>query len=135
MSLKEHGILKYSRMIEQNIQQARYLAEKIDAAPSLERLAEVPMNIVCFRYVGEAIEEKYLNHINLEVLMQLQEKGIASPSSTILQGKFAIRVAITNQRTETKDLDIFVDSCIRLGEEITQNVLVGLFVNRNEPKD
>jgi glutamate/tyrosine decarboxylase-like PLP-dependent enzyme len=118
MSIKEHGIQKYTRMIEQNIQQARSLAMKIDSIPSLERLADVPLNIVCFRYRGDFSDEKALHQINLEILMQLQEKGIASPSSTILRGKFAIRVAITNQRTEIEDLDLFVLACKQLGDEI-----------------
>ncbi len=118
MSLKEHGIRKYSRMIAQNIQQARYLADIVDQAESLERLAEVPLNIVCFRYRGAVTDENELHQINLELLMQLQEKGIASPSSTILNGRFVIRVAITNQRTEKGDLDVFVKSCVQLGDSI-----------------
>lgn len=118
MSFKEHGIRKYGRMIAQNIQQARYLADMIDQDERLERLADVPLNIVCFRYKGAVTDENEMNQINLELLMQLQEKGIASPSSTILNGRFAIRVAITNQRTEREDLDVFVKSCIQLGTSI-----------------
>ena len=41
---------------------------------------------------------------NEEVLTQVQEAGIAVPSSTTLNGRFAIRVAITNHRTRREDL-------------------------------
>ena len=50
MSLKEHGIEKYGRLIAQNVAQARYLAELVEATPDLELLAPVDLNIVCFRF-------------------------------------------------------------------------------------
>jgi glutamate/tyrosine decarboxylase-like PLP-dependent enzyme len=53
MSIKEHGIDKYGRVIQQNIKQAQYLAELVEAAPELELVAPVPLNIVCFRYCAD----------------------------------------------------------------------------------
>ncbi|HKG23942.1 MAG TPA: pyridoxal-dependent decarboxylase, partial [Blastocatellia bacterium] len=50
LSIKEHGSEKYRRLIEQNIEQARYLAALVEAEPELELLAPVPLNVVCFRY-------------------------------------------------------------------------------------
>ncbi len=52
MSIKEHGIDRYGEAIAQNIDQAQYLARLVDESPELERLAPVPLNIVCFRYRG-----------------------------------------------------------------------------------
>ncbi len=50
MSMKEHGLEKYGRLIRQNVEQARYLADLVTGQPDLELLAPVPLNIVCFRY-------------------------------------------------------------------------------------
>ena len=36
-------------MVERHLALARHLAERVDAAPQLERLADVSLNIVCFR--------------------------------------------------------------------------------------
>jgi hypothetical protein len=47
--------------------------------------------------------------------MTLQESGIASPSSTILNGRYAIRVAITNHRSIQEDFDILVDAVLEIG--------------------
>src|SRR5690606_16913702 len=52
MSLRAHGTAIYGRLVEQNVRQARYLEERIRSEPRLELLAPVPLNIVCFRYVG-----------------------------------------------------------------------------------
>ena len=43
------GATGYREMVERHLDLARHLAELVDAAPELERLAEVPLNIVCFR--------------------------------------------------------------------------------------
>jgi len=36
MCIKEHGIEKYGRLIQQNVDQTRYLAKLVDEAPELE---------------------------------------------------------------------------------------------------
>ncbi|HLF26183.1 MAG TPA: pyridoxal-dependent decarboxylase [Anaerolineae bacterium] len=120
LSIKEHGIRKYGRLIQQNIEQARYLADLVDAAPDLERLAPVPMNIVCFRFKVDGLAESELNQLNQEILIQLHERGVAVPSYTTLKGKYAIRAAITNHRSRREDFDLLVREVVRLGRELTR---------------
>jgi glutamate/tyrosine decarboxylase-like PLP-dependent enzyme len=115
MSLKEHGIEKYRRLIEQNVEQARYLKTLIEGAHELELLAPVPLNIVCFRYVREQMDEGQLNELNEELLIELQESGVAAPSSTLIDGKYALRVAITNHRSRLEDFDILVHKVLEIG--------------------
>jgi glutamate/tyrosine decarboxylase-like PLP-dependent enzyme len=117
MSLKEHGIEKYQRLVRQNIQQAKFLSELIQDTPDMELLADVPLNIVCFRYNPGNISDEELNILNKNILMQLQEEGIAAPSYTLLQGKYAIRVAITNHRSRREDFDILVEASRKLGSQ------------------
>jgi aromatic-L-amino-acid/L-tryptophan decarboxylase len=119
MSLKEHGAAKYRRLIEQNVEQAQYLAELVRKAPELELLAPVPLNLVCFRYVAKGLDEQKLNTLNQNILFDLQEQGIAAPTSTVLNGKFAIRVAHTNYRTTYEDFDRLVREVVRLGKELS----------------
>ena len=118
MSLKEHGVDKYARLIEQNVAHIRYLAEKIEATPMLELLAPVPLNIVCFRYNPGHLEADALNLLNRDILVQVQERGIAVPSSTELQGRFALRVAHTNHRSRREAFDLLVDAVLRIGAEL-----------------
>lgn len=114
MLMKEHGVEKYGRIIQQNVEQARYLASLIAAQAELELLAPVPLNIVCFRYVDRLLSEAELNDLNAELLAQLQERGIAAPSSTTLDGKYALRVAITNHRSRLEDFDLLIDKSLEL---------------------
>lgn len=118
MSLKEHGIEKYGRLIRQNVRQARYLAGLIDQAPDLQRLAPAPLNIVCFRFQASDLDEEALNRLNKEILIQLHEKGIAAPSYTTLNGRYAIRAAITNHRSRREDFELLVSETSRLGRAL-----------------
>lgn len=118
MSLKEHGARKYGRLIEQNIDQARYLAGLIDAAPELELAAPVALNAVCFRYTRFGLDEAALDQLNKQIEVELQEGGIAVPSVTTIRGRRALRVVNTNHRSRRVDFDILVREVIRIGEEL-----------------
>ena len=114
-TLKEHGFKRFARKIEDNCQQADYLAELIEARPELELLTQVSLNIVCFRFIAPSTTDEELDRINAEIVMDLQEKGTAAPSTTTLRGLLAIRVNITNHRSRLSDFDILVDAIVASG--------------------
>jgi glutamate/tyrosine decarboxylase-like PLP-dependent enzyme len=119
MSLKAHGVGTIARLIEQNVAQARYLADLVEADPSLELLAPVALNVVCFRYAPADLPESRLNAVNEEILLRLQERGIAVPSGTTLGGRYAIRVANVNHRSRRQDFALLARSVVRIGDELT----------------
>ncbi len=117
MSIKEQGSAKYAAMIAQNNRHAAYLAELVKQHPNLELMAPVSMSITCFRMIQPDWEEAALLELNKEILLRLQEEGIAAPSSTILNGKYTLRVANTNQRTRKEDMELLVREVIRIGNQ------------------
>lgn len=118
MSLKTHGLEKYQKMISQNNRQAEYLAELVKSEPLLELTAPVSMSITCFRMVKPGFSEAELKELNREILLRLQESGIASPSSTIINGKYTLRIANVNQRTRFEDMDLLLKEVLRIGSLI-----------------
>jgi glutamate/tyrosine decarboxylase-like PLP-dependent enzyme len=79
----------------------------------------VPLNVVCFRWVGRSERpDAELNALNRELLVRLQESGIAVPSSTLLRGRFVMRVALTNHRTRAEDLTTLVETVESIGAEV-----------------
>ncbi len=118
MSIKEHGIDRYGRLIQQNVDQARYLAGLVEAAPDLRLVAPVALNIVCFQFAVDGWDDATLNRLNQELLIRLHESGIAVPSYTTIGGRYALRVAITNHRSRRDDFDLLVREVVRLGKEL-----------------
>jgi glutamate/tyrosine decarboxylase-like PLP-dependent enzyme len=108
MTIKEHGVEKFGRLVAQNVRQARYLAGLIDASPRLTRVAPVALNVVAFRFDDPAIAPERRDEVNRELLMRVQERGVAIPSSTLLGGRFTLRACICNHRSRTADFDDFV---------------------------
>ena len=115
MSFKTHGLDAFAQLIHQNVRQAHYLAGLVTKHPRLELLAPAPLNVVCFRYVVPGADDAQLNALNTEILLRIQESGLAIPSQTTLGGKFAIRVAITNHRSHREDFDLLVRAVVETG--------------------
>jgi len=115
LSVQEQGINKFGRLIDQNIYQAKYLTDLIQRTNDLELIAPTNINIVCFRYNPGNMQEDALKKLNVEIMLQLQEKGIAALSDTTVNGQHCLRTAICNHRTKLSDLDLVVNEIISLG--------------------
>lgn len=109
-TLKAFGTDRLGAMIARTCALARYLEAKVLAEPQLELLAPAQLNIVCFRYRADDA-----NRVNSEIVADIQESGIAAPSTTTLDGKLAIRAAIVNHRTDVGDLDALVAAVLEFG--------------------
>jgi glutamate/tyrosine decarboxylase-like PLP-dependent enzyme len=118
MSLKEHGAKKFGRMIARNVEQAHYLKKQIELQEDMELLAPVGLDIVCFRYNPGALDLESLNALNKEIKLQLEERGIAAPGYTTLNGRYCLRIAISNHRSREEDFDLLVEMVRKIGEEV-----------------
>jgi aromatic-L-amino-acid/L-tryptophan decarboxylase len=118
MTFKEHGTEKYGRLIRQNIEQAQYLANLVEAAPELELALPVSLNIVNFRFIRPDLDHNRLNDLNKQIETELQEQGIAVPSTVSIRDRNYLHVAITNHRSQWDDFDLLVREVIRIGNEL-----------------
>ena len=111
MTLKAYGTEGIARVVESGCAVARHLASRIRREPTLELLAPVALNIVCFRVATGAAD---LDALNRDIVSDLQEAGIAAPSTTTIDGKLAIRAALFNHRTMAADADALVDGVLEM---------------------
>jgi aromatic-L-amino-acid decarboxylase len=119
MSIKEHGVDRFGRMMARNVEQAHYLGQLIERKQDVELLAPIGLDIVCFRFNPGGMEEEALNALNKEILIQLHEQGICAPSYTTIYNRYCLRVAIANHRSVKDDFDVLVEEVIRIGQELT----------------
>lgn len=116
MSLKEQGVAKFGRLIDQNIAQGAYLTALVAQEPKLELMAPTAINIVCFRYKIEGADEAVHKALNTEIMLRMQEAGTAVMTDTVIHGRHSLRAAINNHRTKREDLDLLVCETVRLGD-------------------
>jgi glutamate/tyrosine decarboxylase-like PLP-dependent enzyme len=112
-TLKTYGIEKLGKVIERTCALARYLELHVRASPYLELMTPVQLNIVCFRYRTTQRSDE----VNADIVAALHASGVSAPSTTIIDGKLAIRAAIVNHRTGMQDIDVLMDAVLRLGHD------------------
>lgn len=115
LSMKAYGVRHHAAVIEQNVNDARCFAAAIGAHAEFELLAPAPLNIVCFRYAPARLAGERLNAVNEELLLRLQESGIAVLSSTLLEGRFALRMANVNHRSRPEDFHLLLETLLGIG--------------------
>jgi glutamate/tyrosine decarboxylase-like PLP-dependent enzyme len=108
-TLRAYGRAGYRQMVERHLALAQHLAERVDSAPDLERLADVPLNIVCFRARPPNVGEEQLNELNHRLGAALRADGRVFVGTTTYAGKTALRPAIVNWQTQADDIDLIVD--------------------------
>jgi aromatic-L-amino-acid decarboxylase len=114
MHLRYFGLEGLRRRISNHLAMAARFAGWVDADPDFERLAPVPFSTICLRYrpaalIGRedepAVAEE-LDDLNVRLMDAVNRTGLAFLSHTRISGRLAIRVAISNLRTEDSDLEL-----------------------------
>lgn len=127
-TIKVYGTERLGGMIAHTCTLAQELARRIESEPELELLAPVSLNIVCFRYIGananananvDADANGAIEQVNRDLVVALQESGLAAPSSTVLDARFAIRVALFNHRSAPQDIDVLLNATLALGRSLS----------------
>jgi glutamate/tyrosine decarboxylase-like PLP-dependent enzyme len=114
-TLRAYGRAGYREVVEGHLDLAQHLAARVDEAPDLERLAEVPLNIVCFRYRPPGSSEEEANDLNRRLGPTVLEDGRVYVGTTVYEGRVAFRPAIVNWRTEERDVDLLIEVVRELG--------------------
>jgi glutamate/tyrosine decarboxylase-like PLP-dependent enzyme len=117
-TLRAYGREGYRALVERHLDLAQRMAARVDEAPDLERLADVPLNIVCFQYRPEGVAEDRLDDLNRRLGAAVIEDGRVAFGTTEFGGTVALRPAITNWRIREQDVDLAVDVTRELGTKL-----------------
>ena len=121
-TLRAYGRDGYREMVERHVALAHRLGDQVDAAPELERLADVTLNVVCFRYRPPGVAEEQLDELNSRLGEAVLDDGRVFFGTTVYDGKVAFRPAIVNWRTGPADVDLVVPTVLELGSALRDAV-------------
>jgi aromatic-L-amino-acid/L-tryptophan decarboxylase len=127
MGVKTHGRRAYATQIANDVRLARFLADEVDRRPDFERLAEPVLSIANFRWRpgDRPLPDGDLDRFNRRIIHRLVGEGSFFLAPTILKGRTALRVSITNFRTREEDLVALLDEVERIGRSILSTTSPG----------
>ena len=117
-TLAAYGRDGYRAMVERHLGLAQRVAARVDAAADLERLADVPLDIVCFRFRPSGMAEADLDALNTRLGELVLQDGRVYVGTTRYDGRIAFRPAIVNWLTTEADVDLLVDVIRELGASL-----------------
>jgi aromatic-L-amino-acid/L-tryptophan decarboxylase len=99
--LVDEGAAGLRARLRRDLENARWLAAQVDATPGWERLAPVPLQLVCLRHVPpDEHDEGRLAAHNLAIAARVNASGRAYVTPSVVKGRQLIRVSIGAERTE-----------------------------------
>jgi len=108
-TLRAYGRDGHREMVERHLRLARHLAQLVDDAPELERLADVRLNIVPFRAAPQGVPEAELDDLNRRLGEALLRDGRVFAGTTTYGDRVALRPAIVNWQTTERDVELLVE--------------------------
>ena len=120
MALKFMGRAGYASVIERQIELTEYLAGRIDDLPDFERVSSIETAVCCFRFVpakiiaADGVEQDRLQQ---KLQQTIELGGEAWITTTVLNGRRALRVNINSFLTERRHIDDLVELLVRTGRE------------------
>jgi aromatic-L-amino-acid decarboxylase len=121
MVLRAFGRSGIEARLREHMRLGRLFAEWVDGDPDWERIAPVPFSTVVFRLRprGWAADDPRLGALNERLLEGVNASGEAFLSHVVLGGRYVLRLAIGNIRTEERHVrrawEILRAEALRLG--------------------
>lgn len=102
MVVRGFGTAGLAARIRAHCELAREFADWVRTEPEWEVVAPVPFSLVCFRYAPSGVHEEALNEMNSRLLAAVNATGEVFLSHTKLDGRYVLRLAVGNIRTEER---------------------------------
>ncbi len=125
LALRQAGAAGYRRMISDDIQLSRTMAEAVRRHPELQQVTQ-NLSITTFRYVPAGLRaklgadaiERYLDALNERLLDAVQRGGEAFVSNAVIRGRYVLRACIVNFHTGVADVEAVPGVVARLGRAL-----------------
>lgn len=115
--LVEQGREGIRKRVAVDNDRARRVTRLANEHPRLEALSEPALSIACIRYKAPGVKE--VDSFNTALLRRLLRETRFMPSSTLVNGAFAIRPCFINVRTTDEMLDEMIEDIVRIGDAMT----------------
>ncbi len=128
-TLQYYGLDRIAQAISDDNALATFMAELVESDQEFELMAPVELSICCFRFVPAEVSTKLrsagedereriqtdVDDLNRQIMVTVQQSGIAYVSNATVSGRFALRACITNFRTTQRDIEKTLETVREIG--------------------
>ena len=118
LPLKLAGIAPFRAALEEKLLLARYFHEKMMLDDRFEVGPPPDLSIVTFRYVPSSGNPDAFNRTLIDAV---QQDGRVFISSTMIDGRFTLRLAVLNLRTHLETVDLAIDILREKARQLERN--------------
>jgi len=111
LSLQYFGARAFCEAIDRTLDLAQLVCDRVVAGEDLELMAPPSLGIVCFRrrFAGVASDADDADRRNAALVAGLEQSGLGLVSSTVLRGRYALRICVMNHTTTRADVERVMD--------------------------
>ena len=117
LPLKLCGLAPFRAALEEKLLLARYFHEQIQRVPGFEVGPEPELSVAMFRYVPKSGDADAFNE---RLVQAVRKDGRVFLSSSQVDGRFILRVAVLSFRTHIDTIDLTIDILRRAAEELSR---------------
>lgn len=120
LSVKVLGLGWFRALIDRGCRLADWAESLLRQSPDFQIICRRHLSTLCFRMApaDQTFSESELNALNLALVESLRLTGRAFLSSTLLQGRVALRLCFVNWRTTARDVEETIALLTQLGGEL-----------------
>jgi aromatic-L-amino-acid decarboxylase len=111
------GVAAFRDNLREKLELARWAYEELRATPGFECLDEPQLSVVPFRYVPQRGDA---NDFNRRLLQRVNAKRRVFLTSTMLEEKFVLRIAVLSFRTHARHVQACVQDIVESARELEE---------------
>jgi glutamate/tyrosine decarboxylase-like PLP-dependent enzyme len=100
------GLAPFRAALDEKLLLARYFHRKLSSLPGWELGPEPQLSVVTYRYLPESGEP---DEFNRQLLKAIHEDGRVYVSSTVVNGRFVLRLAVLHFRSHRQQVDLLLE--------------------------
>lgn len=121
MALKFMGRQGYATVIDNQIELTDYLASRLDELTDFKRIGPVETAVCCFRFLpanAGTADGNEVDRLQQKLQQKIERSGEAWITTTVLNGRRALRVNINSFLTERRHIDDLVELLERMSKDL-----------------
>ncbi|HMF95159.1 MAG TPA: pyridoxal-dependent decarboxylase [Vicinamibacterales bacterium] len=103
--IREQGVARLQQRLRRDLQNARWLADQVRAAPAWRLLAPVPLQTLCVRHEPDGLTGDELDRHTLAWADRINRSGAAYLTPATLDGRWMVRISIGAESTERSHVE------------------------------